>query len=278
LLRLYSSGCRYDRDVNGTRDDRRPALFRALGHREPPESIDVAGHIYHREHVVKHDSWAATVTYLDAAGSRLGCKFGRCTPLAIIPGARLGRWLARRERRVFDVMRDVEGFPRDAGPVSVAGHERADAVAHPWIDGRPFSPWERVDDSFFPRLERMLARLHAHDIAYVDMSKWENILIGADGRSHLIDFQIYFRLPAGWPLRWFLRQLQEADRYYLRRHWRRARPDQIPADDLTAWERQPPVVRLGEALGQAWRLLRRAILALFGVRDDPRRTISQPPV
>jgi hypothetical protein len=235
----------------------RPALFRALGHGDPPESIDVAGHTYYREHVCKHDSWAATVTYVGAGGSRLGCKFSRCSPLVIIPGAPLGRWLAQRERRVFDLMRGVEGFPRDAGPVSIAGHERPDALAHPWIDGRPFSPLERVDDAFFPRLERMLARLHAHDIAYVDMSKWE---------------------PAGWPLRWFLRQLQQADRYYLRRHWRRARPDQIPIDDVAAWERQPPVVRLGEALGQAWRLLRRAVLALFGVRDDPRRTISQPPV
>ena len=41
----------------------RPALFRALGRHDPPSEIEVAGDLYRRSSVFKHDSWAATALY-----------------------------------------------------------------------------------------------------------------------------------------------------------------------------------------------------------------------
>ena len=119
----------------------------------------------------------------------------------------------------------------------------------------------------------MIATIHAHDMAYVDMAKWENLLIGHDGHPCLLDYQIHFHLPHPWPLRWVLRYVQSADLFYLHRQWMRARPDQASPTDRTAWMREPGLVRIGEILGVPWRWVRLRILALFRVKIDPRRAI-----
>lgn len=119
----------------------------------------------------------------------------------------------------------------------------------------------------------MIATIRAHDMAYVDMAKWENLLIGHDGHPCLLDYQIHFHLPHPWPLRWVLRYVQSADLFYLHRQWMRARPDQASPTDRTAWMREPGLVRIGEILGVPWRWVRLRILALFRVKIDPRRAI-----
>jgi hypothetical protein len=250
---------------------RRPNLFRALGGADPPSEIEVQGHRYHLTATLKHDSWAATAVYADKQGNRIACKFNRVSPLLIVPMAWLGGFLARREQRVFQLMNGVQGFPCWAGPVSFNGRVFTNVVAHHWIDGQPFKPSLRVNDRFFPTLETMIAKLHAHDIAYVDMSKWGNILVGDNGNPYLIDYQIYFRLPRGWRLRWWLAWLQGADLYYFHRHWIRARPDQVPASTRDVWMKQPFHVWIAESVGPAFRLARRLGLRLCGVRGDPRK-------
>lgn len=249
----------------------RPSLFLALGHREPPEAIVLAGCPFRRVAILKYDSWAATAIYANEQHDRVACKFNRTQPLGFIPMRWLGRALARREQRVFGLVQDEAGFPRWAGPVIVDRQELPNAVSHVWIDGRPFNPWVHVNDQFFPRLRDMVAALHRHDIAYVDMSKWENILVGDDGQPYLIDYQIHYQLPRGWPFRWWLRGLQAADRFYLCRHWSRVRPDQLNAADWGLLKHGPWVVRIGEALGHPWRFIRRTILRLAGVREDDRK-------
>jgi hypothetical protein len=250
---------------------RRPTLFRALGPHEPPASIEIGERTYRHVSTVKHDSWAATAMYADEGGCRIACKFNRMHPLGLLSMTWLGRRLALREQRVLESVKNLDGFPRWSGPVYRSGRRYWNAVAHDWIDGHTFKPWLPVDADFFPRLRALVAELHARDIAYVDMSKWENILIGDDGRSYLIDYQIHFRLPRGWPLRWWLRRLQAADRYYLRRHWARGRPDQLSAEERNLSAHVPVVVRVGEVLGSLWRAVRLLVLRAFGVRGDPRR-------
>ena len=254
----------------------RPTLFRALGASDPPPLIEIGGISCRRVSVLKHDSWAATALYVDGSGGRAVCKFNRRAPLIWMPMIWLGRRLARREEKVLRLMQDVEGFPRWAGPVRADGRVLPYAVAHHWIDGQPFKPWLRVDDEFFPRLRAMLLALHGRDIAYVDMSKWENILVGDDGRPYLLDYQIRFELPRRLPLRWWLRWLQAADLYYLHRHWVRARPDQFTPRERERLARQPGFVRVGERVGAAWRAFRLAVLRRFGVRGDPRHGEESP--
>lgn len=250
---------------------RRPDVFRALGPREPPDTIEIRDRSYRRVSILKHDSWAATAVYSDDAGSSIACKFNRVHRLFGVPMAWLGRRLARREEHVFQRLTGVMGFPRWSGPIVAGGRHVPHAVAHAWIEGRTFKPWLPVDAAFFPRLEAMLDALHARGIAYMDMSKWENILIGDDGRPYLVDYQVHVRLPRVWPLRWMLRQLQDADRYYLRRHWARTRPDQLSAAERDLSLACPLVVRLCEPLGAPWRWLRGTVLRSCGVRTDARR-------
>ncbi|MBK5965354.1 hypothetical protein CCR95_14980 [Thiocystis minor] len=103
------------------------------------------------------------------------------------------------------------------------------------------------------------------------MSKWENILVGDDGLPYLLDYQIHFRPPPELPLRWLLHWGQQADLYYLHRHWRRCRPDQLRPDEQIVWSRPPLPVWVAEAIGPIFRRLRLLILRAHGVRGDPRK-------
>lgn len=246
-------------------------MFRALGRDEPPATIIIEGCRYSRESVLKHDSWAATAVFSDPGGHRVACKFNRTHRLFCVPMRWLGRRLAQREWKALQRLSGTEGVPTPVGPVSADGMLLPNAVAHRWIEGETFKPWLRVDEHFFPRLREVIATLHSLDMAYVDMSKWENILIGNDGRPYLLDYQIHFHLPRRWPARWMLRWFQSADLYYLHRQWLRARPDQVSPEDREAWMRQPGLVYVCETLGAPWRWLRLRILALFGETIDARR-------
>lgn len=251
---------------------RRPDIFRALGAAEPPPVIGVAETEFALLKCLKHDSWAATAVYEDKNGRRLACKFNRCHPLPCgIPAHGLGAWLASREAKVMRDMSDVAGFPRCPGAVSAAGRTLGNAVAHWWIEGEPFRPDLEVDDEFFPQLSRMLSAFHATGRAYVDMSKWGNILVGADGAPTLLDYQIHFRASKTTVSRWFLRQLQKGDWFYLRRHWRRCRPDQHRLLAESSWLVEPAHIWVAERVGFVFRNLRIAILRLHGVKGDPRR-------
>lgn len=251
---------------------RRPPLFRALGKEDPPPLIHIHDDGYRLIATLKHDSWAATARYESERGHPIACKFNRASPLPLgVPAAWIGTFLARREERVFRLMAGQAGFPKWSGPVMVKGLELPNAVAHDWIDGDPFHPAMSVGEAFFPTLRDMLKALHAHDIAYVDMSKWGNILVGRDGHPYLIDYQIHFRPRPHWPLGWLLGLGQAADLYYFHRHWLRCRPDQHSADDRQTWSRQPWPVWIAEKAGPAFRRLRLFILGLHRVRGDPRR-------
>lgn len=251
---------------------RRPQAFRALGAEDPPLEISAGSRDFELVEVLKHDSWAATAVYRDAAGARIVCKFNRSSPLPPgLPAGWLGRWLAQREARVFREMAGVAGFPRWTGPVAVEGREWLNAVAHDWIPGRPFQPCLEVNDTFFPKLAAMLTAFHARGLAYVDMSKWGNIIVGDDDEPYLLDYQIHFAAGPGRLSRWVLRQSQAGDTFYLRRHWRRCRPDQVPSAEAEAWSREPPHIWFAERVGPFFRGIRLGILRLSGVRGDPRK-------
>jgi hypothetical protein len=251
---------------------RRPELFRALGAADPPSQAAVDGEPCNLISVLKHDSWAATTVYESHSSARIACKINRLQALpGGVPGAWIGRWLAGREARVFHLMQDHPGFPRWAGPFELGGAVWPHAVTHHWIPGEPFRPTVAVADDFFPALRDMLAAFHSRGLAYVDMSKWGNILVGHDGRPYLLDYQIHYRAGSSLLSRFVLRQLQAGDRFYLRRHWRRCRPDQISATEAKTWAKEPPHIWVAERVGFVFRGIRLAILKLHGVRGDPRK-------
>ena len=129
----------------------------------------------------------------------------------------------------------------------------ANGLAHDYIEGQPHrrsAPGLGAD--FFVELDGLLRKIHDRDLAYLDLSKPENILVGDDGRPYLIDFGIAWHCPGDRRLRrgiwrWLpatygtavLREFQRADRYHLLKHWRRNEPESMSEEDRAAsWERQ----------------------------------------
>jgi hypothetical protein len=253
----------------------RPPVFRALGRGEPPDRVEIAGKHYKLVRVFKHDSWAATALYA-GAGKEVVCKFNRIQPIGPMPMRWLGRFLARREADLLCRLGDLPNIPRWSGVVSVNGRVLPNAVAHDFIPGHPLGDHERVDDRFFPTLRALLATMHRRGIAYVDLHKRENILVGADGQPYLIDFQIGLAVPDWWPANHemvgaVVRLAQHNDTYHLNKHVTRCRPDlRPPGPKIRPW-----TIRLHRMIGRPFRRLRRRLLVLTGVRTGLGRVATE---
>lgn len=245
----------------------RPPLFRALGGAEPPAEVVVGGLAYSRAEVYKHDSWAATAVYAPpASGERIVCKFNRTQAVCGLPMEWLGRRLAAREARALSRLADLPLFPRTLGPVYAGGRLRRNAVARTFIAGHPLGSAERPGPEFFDELKKSLLAMHARGIAYVDLHKRENVIVGDDGRPYLVDFQVCFdathprlrRMPGIRPA---FEQLCAMDLYHWGKHVRRAEPGaDLSALEIPAW------IRMHRFFGVPLRQLRRRFLVARGIR------------
>ncbi|GMU37887.1 MAG: hypothetical protein KJ057_08780 [Phycisphaerae bacterium] len=251
--------------------NQRPLWLCALGRRPLPGELSVAGARYGLAQVYKNDFFAVTARYdrLSAEGAAAPAsvvlKLNRQAP-ALIPLRFVGRVLAWRESGAFERVGILPGIPRCLGRFEDTG------VIHEFIPGHAMRKGERVPDDFHDRLRELIAGIHARDVAYVDLEKCENVLVGDDGRPYLVDFQIAFYWPwrfggRSFPVRWLLRRFQSADRYHLVKLHRRTRRDQLSPEALAASYRRPWYVRLHGLLMRPLTLLRRRILE----RLDPRR-------
>jgi hypothetical protein len=257
----------------------RPALFRALGTKEPPEKIEIEGQTYRRIAVFKHDSWAATALY-QSPRRTIVCKFNRRQSIGFLPMDWLGRRLARRERHILTLLAGLHSVPGVRGPVTVAGKPLDNAVAHDFVPGHPLRAGEMVNDDFFPRLKTLLERMHEKGIAYVDLHKRENIIVGDDGLPYLIDFQISAVWPKPHPLlsslwRSLLTILATCDDYHLAKHVRNCRPDQADTDARAGQQTRPWWIRLHRLVAVPFRTARRRLLVLLGIRKGRGRAETE---
>lgn len=233
---------------------RHPWLFALPGARLP-DRVSCAGAEYELVETFKHDFFAATGLYRGPDGLAV-LKLGRSNDAFSIPLGWIGRFLARREIAMYRLASDLRGVPRLIGPVGDNG------LLHAFVPGHPLGRREEVSDTFFDELRALLDTLHNRHVAYVDLNKRQNILVGDDGRPYLIDFQIALHLPsAGWRgaavVQWLLRRFQHADDYHFLKHKRRLRPDLLtPAEraqveDISVW------IRLHRAIARPLTTLRR---------------------
>jgi hypothetical protein len=249
----------------------RPAVFRALGHRDPPEAIAVAGRPFRRDSILKHDSWAATALYRDAAGLLVICKFGREQSILGLPMGWLGRALVRRECGFMRQFAHLPLVPGEAGPVSRDGRVQANALARHYVEGDAFRHREQVTPAFFTELTETLSEVHRCGVAYVDLHKRENIIVDRAGHPHLIDFQVSVGLGRRWPgngalARWAIGQLQGMDRYHLRKHLARCFPELLSAEERARAEHPPALVRAHRRIARPLRAARRRLLTWLGIR------------
>lgn len=209
----------------------------------------------------KHDFFAATGLYSGPRGLAV-LKMNRRNDAFTIPLGWIGRFLGQREMRHYRLLDGISGVPKLIGAVGATG------LMHDFVPGHPLGRDEIVSDTFFDELKLLLDQVHARDMAYVDLNKRQNILMGADGRPYLIDFQISLWFPKhgwrGWaPLQWLLRSFQAADHYHLLKHKRRLRPDLLSPEERTVVEQPSFWIRLHRAVaGPITRTRRRALQRL----------------
>jgi len=228
--------------------------LRALGRKGLPASFVLGGVTWRLVRTVKHDFWAATGFYANAAGRKAVLKMGRTTDYAGVPLEWIGRWLCQREVRFYDKLSDLPNVPPVLGTVGTTG------FVHAYVEGRPLSRDKPVPDGFFDKLHALMAELHRRGIAYVDTNKPENILLGDDGLPHLIDFQISMdegeRLPR-FLQRLAVRHFRGEDLYHVLKHKRRMRKDELTAAEIERADRKSAMVRLHRFVMKPYFLIRR---------------------
>lgn len=255
----------------------RSPLFRALGRHDPPAAIHIGSQLYRLQELFKHDSWAATALYVCRNNDREAavCKFHRIVPLFGLSLHRFGIWMAEHERRLLACLAGLPGIPRLLPKVTdLDGRPLPHAVAREYIPGCPLRAGLVLDPAFFSSLRQTLLEMHRRGIAYVDLHKRENIIVGRDGRPYLVDFQIGFsRQDYPRPTSPLLQRtiqhladrlfilLSQTDLYHLEKHIRRAkkqRGPRIPPPRWIGWHR-----RFAAPLRQ----LRRRLLVWCGIRS-----------
>ena len=213
----------------------------------------------------KNDFFAITAMYEGEAGKVI-LKVGRQASFLFIPLGWVGRLLAAREQVALERLRDVEGIPKLIGRWGKTG------IVREYIEGHPLTKGEHVPDDFHARLRELIDVTHERGMAYVDLEKCENVLVGDDGRPYLFDFQISWYLPRRWggelwPMRGLRRWFQEGDRFHLVKLQRRTRPDQLSPEARAASYRRPWYIYAHRIVTWPFTLVRRAVLN----RVDPRR-------
>lgn len=178
------------------------------------------------ECVLKDDRYATTARIRTADGVRAVWKR---SVVVVPPGVRLAWAAGRLARREADHLERLAGV---AGIPALVGRPSADVFLRAWVDGTTLRERADVPDAVFPELRALLAAVHARGVAYADLAKEENILVGDDGHAWLIDFQI--SVARGGGLGALVPMLQRADRYHLARHVKRRRPDQLTDADREA--------------------------------------------
>ena len=230
------------------------------------ESFTLGGRTYTLEKVLKHDFFAVTARFRGPDGEAVCLKHYHTEPWLGLDLEWAGRLMADREVRHYRLLADLENVPRLLGRVGKS------AFAHSWVEGNDLlDQKDRLPDDFFDRLEALLAAVHARGMAYIDMNKPDNVLVGTDGRPVLIDFQISWAPRRSWgPLgslkRRLLAMFQESDRYHVRKLKRLYRPDLLTPEERAADKQRPWFLNLHRLIGAPLRDLRRKFLEWVGAR------------
>jgi len=249
--------------------------LKACGRKKLPEVLEVANKDYRLTRIFKHDFFAVTAMYEfigpDKADhfsvvNRLVLKMGRQGDFLGLPLRWLGEVLCDHELSILHRLQGIGGTPRLLGRYEKTG------LVYEYIAGESLDEVVQVPDDFFDRLEKMLSMIHALNIAYVDINKRGNILLGSDNRAYLIDYQISIHIGRLWqlfgPAGYLLKILQKEDVYHLFKHKRRLRSDLMDDEQLCQSRRISNWVALHRALTRPLTKLRRRFLGYLYRRNQ----------
>ncbi|MCP3917264.1 MAG: phosphotransferase [bacterium] len=116
-----------------------------------------------------------------------------------IPGSRwAARHLMERERRALQSLGGMDAVPhlpegsQAAAVPSADGRppRAADVLVRSYIAGEPLHRASTLPVDFFDRLDELVQLVHARGVCHNDLHKEQNVVVRADGRPALIDFQL----------------------------------------------------------------------------------------
>ncbi|MHC5138528.1 MAG: hypothetical protein ACYSOF_01345 [Planctomycetota bacterium] len=229
----------------------------ACGRAELPQQINCDGKQWQLETVFKHDFFACTGRYrCDQTQGRIVLKINRLQSFLGIPCAWVGRFLQKREVKALRQLQDIDQFPNI---IKLYGHN---GLIYNYIEGKTLDENPSIPDDFFDQLRALLETVHQRKICYMDLNKRGNIIVGKDGRPHLIDFQISMFLAAKWKNR-LRKAFQKEDLYHLLKHKRKFRPDLLTEQELAHAKRPSLLIRIHRIIAFPFQKLRRLILRLM---------------
>lgn len=230
-------------------------------------TVVLGGRTYRILSVMKEDRYARSTLLEGPRGRRFVLKE---SVMRLAPGVRvppLAALLARHEAGIFDRLAGIPGIPR------LTGRPRPDAFLREFVEGETVRDTERVPDGFFASLEEVLRAVHARGVAYVDLAKEENVIVGADGRAWLIDFQV--SVAREGPLRPLVGRFQREDLYHLSKMRLRRRPDEATEEDRRRVAGRSRLARLHRAtVKKAYNLLTRHLVKRWSGAGEGRRPAS----
>jgi hypothetical protein len=263
------------------------AQMHALGSYPLPEVIPCSGRTYALSAVLKHDFFAATGMYrLNETGHPapecIILKINRRAPFFGLPLGWLGSLLTGHELGMIRRLAGIRGIPQ------VLARYQSSGFIYEYIPGLTIDHKPPFPGSFFGELRELVDDIHRRNVVYVDMNKRGNIILGEDGRPHLIDFQISLHLPGPLfsPLRSVLRR---SDLYHLYKHKRRLVPEMTSDEEYILSRRKGPLLFSHWLLTEPYRRARRKLFrflysrgllsaspdATFSHENDPRRFLRK---
>jgi serine/threonine protein kinase len=157
----------------------------------------------------------------------------------------LAKYLARREARALERLRDIEGIPR---LLSFNGAQ----LTREYIDAKPMQQAKPANADYFHHAFRLLRQLHARDIVHNDLAKEANWLVTPKGCAALVDFQLAAHSRRRGKL---FRLLAHDDLRHLLKHKRSYIPDRLTARERRILATPSIVTRIWKATGKRLYLL-----------------------
>ncbi len=249
--------------------------LKALGRYNLPSQLNVNDSVYRLKKIFKHDFFAITSLYEITESSRkissgspvrIVLKLNRKADFIGIPFKWLGVAVCENEIEILRALRGVRGVPRYIGQYENVG------LIYEFIEGVSLDEKPPLPDDFFDELAKILAEIHKRNVAYIDMNKRGNILLGSDSQPYMIDFQISQRIywPV-FPLMFFgkalLNMFQREDYYHLKKHKRRLAGHLMDEQEKLASRRRSGFINLHRVISRPLTRVRRKILGYLYNRD-----------
>lgn len=248
----------------------------ACGERPLPAQITLGENSYRLSHIFKNDFFAATALYEYSNNSQeprvptpqqIILKLNRRQHFLGLPLAWLGEMLCSHQISILRHLNHLNATPRFISRYGPTG------LIYQYIPGRTLKENnEKLPNDFFDRLLQLLRQIHNAGVVYLDTNKRDNIIIGPDGRPHLVDFQISLHIGKRFLFSRRLAEslrntLQDADLYHLYKHKRKLAPELLTPDEYPLSRPTSKAIRIHRLAATPLRNLRRKLLKRLQPKD-----------